>query len=250
MQIRIRKWETKDTAFHSDSVNPSLLKHREAWLRGVRGARVLVPLCGKSVDLSYLASLREVREVVGVELAAAAVEALAVEQPGLRLRLESPAPGAGTSAAASVLASAFRVYRGMRAVVLNGDFFATPAACPPLFDAVWDRAALVAMEPSQRARYADTLAAVLRPGGRLLLSTFERAEGTPAGRAAGPPYSVSTADVAALFGARGFRLELLELEDLLERPDYQRFKAQGLTRVLQATWLLTKGPSAREPANR
>ena len=52
-----------------------------------------------------------------------------------------------------------------------GDFFKLdqpPAAgAVGRFDAVWDRAALVAVDPPTRARYAEVLAAVVVPGGKV-----------------------------------------------------------------------------------
>jgi len=75
------------------------------------------------------------------------------------------------------------------------------AAYPPAsFDACWDRAALVAVDPLARRAYAATLARAMTPGGRVLMVCFDRRAGSPAAVAGGPPFGVSHGDVRELFG--------------------------------------------------
>ncbi len=47
-----RRWENRQLALHRSEVHPALLRHG-ALLSG--RSRVLVPLCGKSIDLWWLA---------------------------------------------------------------------------------------------------------------------------------------------------------------------------------------------------
>ena len=63
--------------FHLPQVNPHLIRHFPQ-LRLAPGARVLVPLCGKSVDLGWLAA--QGVEPVGVELSPQAAAAYFAEQ--------------------------------------------------------------------------------------------------------------------------------------------------------------------------
>lgn len=173
------KWRTRDTAWHRPAVHDGLQAFRSRWLDGAAcargaGARVLVPLCGKTLDLSYLATLPEVGTVVGVEAVPEAVAELAAEQPGLALARAPPGPGAAPPG--------FTEWCGPRCSVLVGDVFGLETAPAGEWDAVWDRGALVALDPThQRPRYARLLARFLRPGGRLLVCTVERQEGTPEG---------------------------------------------------------------------
>ena len=67
------RWQEGRIGWHEASGNVSLKNH---WRTS--GRRVLVPLCGKSVDLRWLAE--QGNEVVGVELSAIAVEAFFAEQ--------------------------------------------------------------------------------------------------------------------------------------------------------------------------
>jgi len=72
-----KRWQEKRTGFHQSEVNPLLIKHFSA-LRLPIGSRVLVPLCGKSVDMMWL--VNEGYNVVGVELVETAVQDFFTEQ--------------------------------------------------------------------------------------------------------------------------------------------------------------------------
>ena len=45
-------WHEGKIGFHLGTVNPQLLAHHQV----LRGTRVFVPLCGKSLDLAWLAA--------------------------------------------------------------------------------------------------------------------------------------------------------------------------------------------------
>ena len=125
--------------------------------------RVLVPLCGKTVDLPYLASKGAC--VVGVEGVRRAVDEFEAEQPQWA---SAPATRCG-----GFTVRAFEGRGGGKVTVFVGDFFqmdAPPAAAAAgRFDGAWDRGAFVAIEPSARPRYAEVLANLMEPGGRVLL---------------------------------------------------------------------------------
>ena len=63
----VERWQEGRTGWHEPDGNDSLKKYWRA-----AGRRVLVPLCGKTPDLAWLARLGN--EVVGIELAEIAVE--------------------------------------------------------------------------------------------------------------------------------------------------------------------------------
>ena len=65
------RWARSEIGFHLSEVNPYLQRYWPA-LGLPEGARVLVPLCGKSLDLAWLVG--QGYQVVGVELAPRAVE--------------------------------------------------------------------------------------------------------------------------------------------------------------------------------
>jgi thiopurine S-methyltransferase len=84
--------------------------------------------------------------------------------------------------------------------LLCGDIFALPG--DGAFDRVWDRASLVALDPVQRQRYAACITAAMAPRGVMLLQVLHRQAGAPLALQGGPPFSVTEADVKALYGRR------------------------------------------------
>ncbi len=182
----------------------------------------------------WLAKQKGVTCVVGVEYVPKAVADFAKEHPELKMaKAASVGPFAVTAAGAG--APPLALYAG--------DFFKLPSSPP--FARLWDRAALVALDPAQRSAYVVRCAAALAPRGRILLQTLERVAGPPAALAAGPPFSVSEADVAALYGSR-FAIQKLETADAMGTNP--RFKATGLTKVVMVTYLLSvREPDARAP---
>ncbi|MCA9718169.1 MAG: methyltransferase domain-containing protein [Myxococcales bacterium] len=178
------RWEEGRIAFHSDEVHGDLRRWEARFLSGAQPPRrVLVPLCGKSRDLDWLA--RRGHDVVGVEFVEQAVIALFEESGRAPVRDE--------------LGGVSR-WRDGALTVLQGDFFAL-AELPGLgvFDCVWDRAALVAVEPARRDAYVAVVLGLLRPGGRVLLNAFEYDQT----RRSGPPWSVPDEEVRARFASRG-----------------------------------------------
>lgn len=211
----LARWERGETGFHLDAVNPWLQKQFAA-LQVSRGDHVLVPLCGKSHDLRFLAD--QGCRVTGSELSPLAVEAFFREQglvPSVR------ALDDGTA------------YMHDDLQVLCGDFFALDAERLGRVDAVFDRAALVALPPAMRRDYAAKLLSLLPAGARILLVCFDY----PQAEMDGPPFSVPQAEVRALFGSQ-CDIAALGREDVLAREP--RFRERGLTRLAETCWLLLK----------
>jgi thiopurine S-methyltransferase len=208
------RWRAGEIGFHRADVNAHLRAHRDA-LFVVPRPRVLVPLCGKSVDLAYLAA--EGADVVGVEL---------VEDAAVAFFAERGWTPAVTRSAARASYAAHGVE------IVAGDLFAEDAQSLGTFDAIWDRAALVALPPALRARYAPHLTALARPGARLLCVTFVF-DGPPVG----PPHSVPDDEVRAHFGDAFALTRLAALDILDESP---RFRERGVTTLEEHVWLGVK----------
>ena len=69
----LQKWEKNDIAFHEAEANPILVKYFEK-LSLAKGSRLFVPLCGKTLDISWL--LANGYSVAGAELSKIAIEQL------------------------------------------------------------------------------------------------------------------------------------------------------------------------------
>jgi thiopurine S-methyltransferase len=171
------RWRDGQIGFHEGRTNAHLLKHWDE-VGAPSGGRVLVPLCGKSLDMLHLQALGHT--VVGVELSPMACEAFFVEN---ELSCERGVQGSfmafkGTGAAAGI-------------TLMCGDFFLLDQDTGGLFDAFYDRASMIALPPHMRDAHAATLSAVVRPGGRGLLTTISY----PPDEKRGPPFPVTIDEV-------------------------------------------------------
>lgn len=206
-------WSDNRIGFHRSEVNPLLLRYGE---RIAPSSRVLVPLAGKSVDLTWLAE--QGHEVVAVELVESALVAYFEERGVEYVRRDDGALVGG----------------GVEAWPKN--IFDLGPAQLGRFDLVYDRAALVALRPDDRERYAALLAALIRPRGKLLLVTLDY----DPSKMSGPPHSVSPAEVEALFSSFGTITELERASIIESEP---RFAARGLDWMTQAVFEIVASDS-------
>jgi thiopurine S-methyltransferase len=168
------RWQEGRIGFHEGQPNSFLTAHH-AWLAGCH--RVLVPLCGKTADMAFLASRGHA--VVGVELVEDAVRQFFAEH----------------SAEPSITRQGdLAIYSAGAITIIAGDLFAMSQAVVGTIDGIYDRAALVALPADLRRRYTKQLR-TLAPGARReLLVSLDY----PDGASEGPPFSVPEAEVRAL----------------------------------------------------
>jgi thiopurine S-methyltransferase len=203
-----QRWETGQIGFHEG--RPNLLLERHAARLGA-SRRVLVPLCGKAVDLAYLAGLGH--DVVGVELVEDAVAAF--------FREHDLTPTVARD-------EAFVRYQAGGITILAGDVFATTAGVLGPIDALYDRAALIALPPDLRARYVAHLRGLLAVDTPGLLVTLEY----PDAAMTGPPFAVHEEEVRRLWAGA----ELTPLEEVaLESPRLRASGATGRERIYGLT---------------
>ncbi len=206
-------WQRGRIPFHEGCPNRALVRHFER-LGSAPGDEVLVPLCGKALDMAWL--LERGRRVLGVELSPIAVEAFFAEH-GIASSRER--------------AGAFERHHGGGATLLCGDLFDLRPEDLAGVGAVYDRAALVALPAERRRRYVEHLIGALPEGVPWLLVTLEY----PPGELQGPPFSVDEREVRALFA--GHRLvERLDSEDILERSP--GLAERGARALLEHTFLI------------
>merc|ERR1712107_888726 len=103
---------------------------------------------------------------------------------------------------------------GKKIDLIVGDFFTPDENLLEPVDVVWDRASLVAIDPSLREDYVRVIRSWLKPGGKILLSTTDRREGTAEAVAAGPPFSVSEAEVRRLYEGNEWVESVTALEEV------------------------------------
>jgi thiopurine S-methyltransferase len=209
------RWQTGQIGFHLPTVHPFLSKYWRSLPIATAG-RVLVPLCGKSLDLLWLRDAGY--SVVGVELSTIAVEAFCMEN--------------GVPARRRIL-DGFDSYESPNLQLLRGDFFATTAELLGPISAIYDRAALISWAPELRAGYVAHLTQLIAPGTPILLITMEY----PQEHMSGPPFSVSRNDIETLCSSQ-FAIEELERQDVLANEP--RLQARGLTRLFEVSYRLTR----------
>lgn len=213
------KWQNNQIGFHLPEVNKLLLKYWPAL--ELNAGTVLVPLCGKSLDLVWLRA--QGHQVVGIELSEIALDALAASfaSAGFALHKETLSePGLSAR------------YCGAGVTLYAGDFFALTADIIGAVDAIYDRAALVALPAEMRQGYSKHLQAISQQAPMLLLS-FDYEQSLMAG----PPFAVGAGEIHAHYQPYYERLELLEVRDVIEQEP--KFKERGLTSLKQLVYKIS-----------
>lgn len=208
-----KRWERNQIGFHQDQVNPYLSQYWPT-LGLAPDSRVLVPLCGKSLDLAWLAG--QGLQVLGVELSQRAVEDFFAEQ---QLQPERYSKGA------------FTCYRSEGVEIWCGDIFQLNAEDVADCVGLYDRAALIALPVPMRQRYVALLNAMLPPGCQGLLVTMEYDQS----RQEGPPFSVPEDEVQRLFGAR-WQVSEEAVQDIL--GESWKFVQAGVDSLLERVFRL------------
>ena len=206
------RWAQQQIGFHEGKPNELLAAHVDRLERAGHRLRILVPLAGKAVDLWWLAARGH--QVVGIELVRQAIDAFFSER-GLEPRAE--ALGAHQSFAASGV------------TMVCGDFFTQDAALLGPFDALYDRAALIAIEPSMRAAYVEKCRSLLKRDADTLLVSVAYDQS----KAPGPPWSVDEPTVRALFAGRA--IDVLARRAAEPNP---RLAAAGVTAFDETAYLV------------
>src|SRR5699024_10427318 len=127
----------------------------------------------------------------------------------------------------------FLHYQAPSIDLLVGDIFDLEPTATSSVAAVYDRAALVALPPATRRRYAEQLTALLRPGAQMLLISFEYDQK----QMSGPPFAVLESEVHDLYHG-AFQLDVLGMANALE--SYPRFRERGLTSLHERAYRLTR----------
>ena len=207
------RWQTQQIGFHLDHVHPLLVKHAEL-LRD--DARVFVPLCGKSMDLAWLAARGH--SVVGVELSELAARAFFTEQ-----KLVATESTFGP----------FKRFQAGSIEILCGDFFALEPEHLAA-TAVYDRAALIALPEPMRKRYVEHMAQLLPAHAKGLLITLDF------DASSGPPFSVPSHEVHARYEP-AFTVRELERSSILDIEP--RFRERGITSLHETAYALERSGS-------
>jgi len=206
-----RRWEASDIGFHKSDTHPLLLEHFNK-LSLDAGSRIFLPLCGKTRDISWF--LANGYLAAGVELSKLAVDQLFTES-GLEPKL--------------FIDGAFIHYTAHNLDVFVGDIFSLHGETLGKIDAVYDRAALVALPGDMRKRYVEHLIGIVAQKKQLLICYEYDQELMP-----GPPFSISQEEIQSLYGRR-YNITLIDSINVDEG-------LKGRCDAVENTWLLRPLP--------
>ncbi|WP_445116335.1 thiopurine S-methyltransferase [Acinetobacter sp. WZC-1] len=184
-----QRWRENQIGFHQPEPNPLLVKHIAA-LSLPPQSRIFVPLSGKSLDIGWL--LAQGFRVAAIELNQTAINEL-IQQLSLQFNRQQTGD--------------LIHYHHEQVDLFVGDFFHLNLDLLGSVDAIYDRAAMVALPAPMRDRYTRHL---IGPGHvPQLLISYEYDQGSYAG----PPFSVSAAEIQRHYHAT-HQIELLQQIDL------------------------------------
>ncbi|XP_048256006.1 probable thiopurine S-methyltransferase isoform X2 [Haliotis rufescens] len=186
-------WKTGQIGFHKDYVHPLLLKYADKLTNGKPAQKILVPLCGKTLDLKWIAD--QGHTVIGVEAVEQAVVEFFTEQ-NIEYSKET---------LTDIPGDLYKSSDG-RISLYKCDVFDFNRSFKDKVDAVWDRGALVAINREDRERYADLIKSVSAPASRIFVVTLNY-DPTLYG---GPPHFVEDELIPKLYGSQ-FNVEILSV---------------------------------------
>jgi len=202
-----QRWESNNIAFHQDKPNLLLTKYFKE-LSLSKGSRVFIPLCGKTLDIAWL--LSNGYRVAGVELSEMAIKQLFAE-----LGVEPLVEKIGD----------LKQYSARDIDIFVGDIFNLSGKTLGQVDAVYDRAALVALPEEMRKRYTAHLMDITVKAPQLLICYDYDQD-----LMEGPPFSISSEEVNQLY-VNSYKLILLESANVSGG-------LKGIDAVKENVWLL------------
>ena len=221
----LERWHNGETGLHQEQWNPY-----RRYFYGEKGApqekrhalKIFVPLCGKSVDILWLA--KNGYEVLGVECSEIAVKDF-FEAQQLEYQLVEGKPFNRYIAEAS---------EGQARIELwQGDFFDLVKADIVGITDIYDRASMIALPEAMRLDYFNKMLELQCDGMRTLLITLTY----PQDEMNGPPFSVLEEEINELYGA-DFKIDKLLGKDIL--VDEPKFQQRGLTSLYETAYKLTR----------
>ncbi len=204
-----QKWQEGDIGFHQSEANPFLIKHFEK-LNLTKGGRVFLPLCGKTRDLAWLLNCGH--RVVGAELSELAISELFKD-----LEVEQKISRVGK----------LTHYSAKDIDIFVGDIFDVSAEVLGPVDAVYDRAALVAMPENMRHQYTSHLMEITHAAPQLLICYEYNQQLMD-----GPPFSVSEAEIQHRY-ASAYQVNSAESKEVAGG-------LKGKVASIETAWLLQK----------
>ena len=208
-------WENNETNWHSDVVTQELEEYL-GLLKLEPGDKVFFPLCGKSLDMTYI--LNQGFSVIGVELSEIGIKQFFHEN-GLDFTISQ--------------VGEFDLYSAKNIEIYCGDFFSLTSKYLCDVKAVFDRKSLIALDQNLRQKYVKHLNDIISLGVRILLITLHY----PQHQMSGPPFSVDKSEVESLFSMT-FNFQELKSFQVIENGS--KLERSGVDYINNAAYCLLK----------
>lgn len=185
--------------------------------------------------MAYLATQETTEQVVGIDGIEKALIEYAQEQSTLNIQKITSTDDNDNNN------NKFEYYSGTKTLLLKGDFFdLDEKATNGRFDAIWDRASLVAIQPNLREAYVNVISKLIQPGGKILLCTIERRTGDEDIISKGPPFSIPEKEIRRLYETQDWveSITLLEEIDEFARDPTSKSKYEGITSMYELYFLI------------
>jgi len=208
-------WKNNETNWHSDVVTQELEEYL-GLLKLEPGDKVFFPLCGKSLDMTYI--LNQGFSVIGVELSEIGIKQFFHEN-GLDFTISQ--------------VGEFDLYSAKNIEIYCGDFFSLTSKHLCDVKAVFDRKSLIALDRNLRQKYVKHLNDIISLDVRILLITLYY----PQRQMSGPPFSVGKSEVESLFSMAFNYQELKSFQDI---ENGSKLTRSGVDYIENAAYCLQK----------
>jgi thiopurine S-methyltransferase len=187
-----KKWESNQLGFNEEKINPLLSENFDK-LQIPQGKTVFIPLCGKTIDITWF--LQKGYHVIGSELSTIAIDDL-FKSLGIVPQIEDRIE--------------LKVYTGPNIKIFVGNIFSIKKEDLGEVDAVYDRAAIVALPNELRKSYATHLIKLTQSAPQLVI-TIDHNDGYQ-----GPPYAVPQSLLENYYGSY-YKIEIIGYENFEPR---------------------------------
>lgn len=211
----LNRWQSNQIGFHEADVN-TYLKRYISRFNLAQGDRVFMPLCGKARDIAWLAD--QGFEVIGVELSSIAIESFFTELKLFYQQIES---------------DRFIIRKAQNITLLEGDYFDLKSEDLQDCQLIFDRAALIAIDQTHRAKYCQHMKNITPGCNNMLLITLDYDQAVMQG----PPFAVPQSEVFEHY-QNDYKIEVLEKNEVVD--EQPRWRDKGLVSLIETVYELKR----------
>uniref|UniRef100_A0A8C4NIT2 thiopurine S-methyltransferase n=1 Tax=Eptatretus burgeri TaxID=7764 RepID=A0A8C4NIT2_EPTBU len=178
------RWDQGRATWHEFEGNNNLKQNFDTFVNGRKALKIFVPLCGKAFDMKWIAE--QGHTVVGVEVAEKAI---------LEFFTGNCVPFKRKPVLTLPAGEVFRSLDGNISIYCCNIFDISKDVLG-LFDGIWDRGSLVAINIDDRQRYVSLMLSLMAPGCNYLLETFI----FDPMKHSGPPHAIDDDTLEEMYG--------------------------------------------------